>query len=729
MLVSTILQFYISFQAPRCPQDSKSGCFRPLFLPEEKVEVHAFLTTKDELEWWTAEGLGELMSLPFFNISAEYGQLKSTVQAKVPLSLPELQSVRQNETVLFAHCFLVRSGARLEGEIQKMTEAKQHPQRGVVSEHVLHTRASVVKLLPQVLKAKRNLLQAEQDMESSEHVFKRKMLGWELTIYPRSILPWAGLLFVITSFAEPSLFLASVRHCLVSLIAGLLKISYDQVSLAKQAGKESALFFAPAPVMPHLNPSVLLEIAADSEEYDERYPAPLLYKEMVFEHGQPFAMRERDVRYDVRLLPAGTKVYAPPFYVDTWSVRPRHWIPLDSNTSRSDPFVHAQIEFSGMIKYSARQTMMEAMKQYMQMGLTERDLDEVKDFMFRQPLHIMAIMQVVSLLQMSLWTLAFKNDVSFFRGRHDYTGLSSRSLGTDALQELIIFLYLYDFDGISRLILFQLGMQAAFGLWKYARVARLGLSWTYLLPWVTYGRLAEASAEQQTDEIDARGMHITKCIVYPALVCCCLYNLTKYNYKSWWSWLISSMADFAYGFGFINMLPQIFINYKLRSVAHMPWRVLIYKFFNTFIDDVYAFFIAHEQMTAKHRYMTLRDDIVFFVFLYQRYIYKVDHSRPDEFGFVYDSDSGPKEIDGKASLKELADKETSKEVDEKEKSKELADKETSNELDEKKAPKDEDEKETSKDMEEKVLPKDEDEKERSKDLEEKTPKELDDKET
>ena len=75
----------------------------------------------------------------------------------------------------------------------------------------------------------------------------------------------------------------------------------------------------------------------------------------------------------------------------------------------------------------------------------------------------------------------------------DYTGLSSRSLGTDALQdqgfqgissstenagcsklqmgcpvsrkvvqprshqELIIFLYLYDFDHISRLILFQLG--------------------------------------------------------------------------------------------------------------------------------------------------------------------------------------------------------------------------------------------------------------------------------
>eukprot|EP00444_Apocalathium_aciculiferum_P011201 CAMPEP_0183474852 /NCGR_PEP_ID=MMETSP0370-20130417/163790_1 /TAXON_ID=268820 /ORGANISM="Peridinium aciculiferum, Strain PAER-2" /LENGTH=187 /DNA_ID=CAMNT_0025667609 /DNA_START=90 /DNA_END=653 /DNA_ORIENTATION=+ len=83
------------------------------------------------------------------------------------------------------------------------------------------------------------------------------------------------------------------------------------------------------------------------------------------------------------------------------------------------------------------------------------------------------------------------------------------------------------------------------------------------------------------------------------------------------------------------MMPQIFINYKMKSVAHMPWRVLMYKFFHTFIDDVFAFFIMSDYMTKKHRFMTLRDDIIFFVFLYQRYIYRVDQSRPDEYGFVY----------------------------------------------------------------------------------------------
>lgn len=34
-----------------------------------------------------------------------------------------------------------------------------------------------------------------------------------------------------------------------------------------------------------------------------------------------------------------------------------------------------------------------------------------------------------------------------------------------------------------------------------------------------------------------------------------------------------------------------FINYKLKSVAHLPWRTFAYKALNTFIDDLFAFII------------------------------------------------------------------------------------------------------------------------------------------
>jgi hypothetical protein len=75
------------------------------------------------------------------------------------------------------------------------------------------------------------------------------------------------------------------------------------------------------------------------------------------------------------------------------------------------------------------------------------------------------------------------------------------------------------------------------------------------------------------------------------------------------------------------MLPQLFINYKLKSVAALPWRAFMYKAFNTFIDDIFAFIIT---MPTAHRVACFRDDIVFIIYLYQRWLYPVDKTRIDE---------------------------------------------------------------------------------------------------
>lgn len=56
---------------------------------------------------------------------------------------------------------------------------------------------------------------------------------------------------------------------------------------------------------------------------------------------------------------------------------------------------------------------------------------------------------------------------------------------------------------------------------------------------------------------------------------------------------------------------------------------MTYKFLNTFIDDLFAFTI---KMPTLHRLATLRDDVIFFVYLYQSWAYKVDHTRVNEFG-------------------------------------------------------------------------------------------------
>ena len=80
----------------------------------------------------------------------------------------------------------------------------------------------------------------------------------------------------------------------------------------------------------------------------------------------------------------------------------------------------------------------------------------------------------------------------------------------------------------------------------------------------------------------------------------------------------------------------------------------MYKAFNTFIDDLFAFIIT---MPTAHRVACFRDDIVFLVYLYQRllshvglpghkppkftycrYLYPVDPTRLDQSGSMMEEE-------------------------------------------------------------------------------------------
>ena len=56
--------------------------------------------------------------------------------------------------------------------------------------------------------------------------------------------------------------------------------------------------------------------------------------------------------------------------------------------------------------------------------------------------------------------------------------------------------------------------------------------------------------------------------------------------------------------GFINMIPQVYINYKLKSVEHLVWKNLTYRFLNTIIDDLFAFVV---EMPTLQRISVFRD--------------------------------------------------------------------------------------------------------------------------
>ncbi len=118
-----------------------------------------------------------------------------------------------------------------------------------------------------------------------------------------------------------------------------------------------------------------------------------------------------------------------------------------------------------------------------------------------------------------------------------------------------------------------------------------------------------------TNETSTEDIKVTKwlSIALVPLVCVLgVYKLFTENYTSWYSFVIRTMALGVYVFGFILMVPQVYLNYKLKSVEHLPWRMLFYRFLNTIIDDLFAFIIS---MPTMHRIACFRDDIIFLIFL------------------------------------------------------------------------------------------------------------------
>jgi len=108
-----------------------------------------------------------------------------------------------------------------------------------------------------------------------------------------------------------------------------------------------------------------------------------------------------------------------------------------------------------------------------------------------------------------------------------------------------------------------------------------------------------------------------------------VYSLIYERHRSWYSFVISTLVGAVYTFGFIMMCPQLYLNYKLKSVAHLPWKMLTYKALGTVIDDLFAFIIV---MPTMHRLACFRDDIIFIIYLYQKYKYPTDPTRVNEFG-------------------------------------------------------------------------------------------------
>ena len=95
-------------------------------------------------------------------------------------------------------------------------------------------------------------------------------------------------------------------------------------------------------------------------------------------------------------------------------------------------------------------------------------------------------------------------------------------------------------------------------------------------------------------------------LLVPLMAIYLVYALNKRNWviRHYYRFILETAVAFIALFGFILMTPQLYINYKLKSVDHLNWRGLIYRFVTTIIDDVFAFMVT---MPPLRRIMYFRD--------------------------------------------------------------------------------------------------------------------------
>ncbi|CAO3702787.1 unnamed protein product [Rhizopus stolonifer] len=305
-----------------------------------------------------------------------------------------------------------------------------------------------------------------------------------------------------------------------------------------------------------------------------------------------------------------------------------------------------RIEPISMWKFNIFATLDDSMKQQANNplgGMTSSDMDEAKRMFIETNPVLLGTTIFVSLLHSLFEMLAFKNDIAFWKKKSNSAGISVRTLLVNIFFQIVIFLYLMDnSQETSWMILISQGFGLVLEMWKVFKALKYELIWTpgSLIPKLGHQQEDATLEEDDTAKYDAIAFKYLIWAAYPLLGGYAVYSLLYDEHKSWYSYVLKTLVEFVYMFGFITMLPQLYINYRLKSVAHMPWKTLMYKSLNTFIDDLFAFVI---KMPTLHRLACLRDDFVFFVYLYQRHAYKVDPKRANEYGQVGEGEEEEKE--------------------------------------------------------------------------------------
>jgi hypothetical protein len=152
-------------------------------------------------------------------------------------------------------------------------------------------------------------------------------------------------------------------------------------------------------------------------------------------------------------------------------------------------------------------------------------------------------------------------------------GTSVRTIFANIFMQAIIFLYLMDNnENTSWMILASQGFGIVLEAWKITKTVDVRLrpppqnsTWSFLPYVISFEDKHKLSeTEQKTKEYDEIAFNYLYLIAIPLLGAYAAYSLIYESHKSWYSFIIETLVGSVYAYGFLMMVPSLYINYRLK---------------------------------------------------------------------------------------------------------------------------------------------------------------------
>lgn len=318
-----------------------------------------------------------------------------------------------------------------------------------------------------------------------------------------------------------------------------------------------------------------------------------------------------------------------PMYVNTL-ISPRdEYVPLEPGKQSPLPPFELRFRNIGLAFWSMQQQAGKAFDDAEKLyGMNEFDVDSFKQMIGGSSPYKILVVYGITILHLIFEYLAFSSDISFWRQKTSFEGMSSSSVALAACTNVIMFFYVQE-QRQTKFVLYFLGFRFLLNLWKLRRLTtfRRCAGFPYVA-WVNRAGVSAGFEElEDVNDAETRCMRWLMVVLLPVIGAIGVYRLVHYRFRSWYSWAVMTLAICAQTGGFVIMTPQVFMNYRLKSVEHLPWKALTYQAINTFIDDIFMLSI---RMPEVQKYSVFRDDIVFVICCIQRWLYRKKRVEPEQ---------------------------------------------------------------------------------------------------